>query len=64
MASVLIMDKTINLVWVIRKTQVLENRPVPEFLGVESDEGGSIDFIGNVDFETLQANTTISFCIK
>ena len=48
------MDKTIDLVWVVRKTQALEHRSVPEFLGVESDEDGSINWIGDVDFETLQ----------
>ena len=33
-ASALLMDKTIDLVWVVRKTQALEHRSVPEFLGV------------------------------
>ena len=63
-ASVLLMDKKMHLVWVARKTQALENRPVPEFLGVESDEDGSIYWIGAANFETLQANTSISFGLK
>ena len=62
-ASVLLMDKTIDLVWVVRKTQALENRSLPEFLGVESDEDGSIHWIGDVDFETLQANTPVDAII-
>ena len=33
-ASVLLQDKTIDLVWVLRKTQNLEHRSVPEFLGI------------------------------
>jgi 4-hydroxy-tetrahydrodipicolinate reductase len=62
-ASVLLMDKTIDLVWVVRKTQALENRSLAEFLGVESDEDGSIHWIGDVDFETLQANTPVDAII-
>lgn len=41
-AATLLHDKTIDLVWVIRKTHSLENRSVPEFLGIESDEDGSL----------------------
>ena len=52
-ASVLLQDKTIDLVWVLRKTQNLEHRSVPEFLGIESDEEGEIHWIGNVDCESL-----------
>ncbi len=62
-ASILLMDKTIDLVWVVRKTQALENRSVPEFLGVDSDEDGSIHWIGDVDFETLQASTPVDAII-
>lgn len=62
-ASILLTDKTIDLVWVVRKTQALENRSVPEFLGVDSDEDGSIHWIGDVDFETLQANTPVEAII-
>lgn len=62
-ASILLADKTIDLVWVVRKTQALENRSVPEFLGVDSDEDGSIHWIGDVDFETLQANTPVEAII-
>lgn len=62
-ASVLLMDKTIDLVWVVRKTQALEHRSVPEFLGVESDEDGSIHWIGDVDFETLQLSSPVDAII-
>lgn len=62
-ASILLRDKTINLVWVVRKTKALENRSVPEFLGIDSDEDGSIHWIGDVDFETLQANTPVDAII-
>ena len=62
-ASVLLLDKTIDLVWVVRKSHALENRSVPEFLGVDSDEEGSIHWIGDVDFETLQVNTPVDAII-
>ncbi len=62
-AAVLLMDKTIDLVWVVRKSRVLENRSVPEFLGIESDEEGSIHWIEDVDFETLQQNSPVDAII-
>jgi len=62
-ASVLLMDKTIDLVWVVRKSRVLENRSVPEFLGIESDEEGSIHWIEDVDFETLQETSPVDAII-
>jgi 4-hydroxy-tetrahydrodipicolinate reductase len=62
-ATVLLMDKTIDLVWVVRKSRILENRSVPEFLGIESDEGGSIHWIEDVDFETLQEASPVDAII-
>ena len=50
-ASVLLTDKTINLVWVLRKSQNMEHRSVPEFLGIDSDEDGEIHWIGDIDCE-------------
>ncbi|MFA6135290.1 MAG: dihydrodipicolinate reductase C-terminal domain-containing protein [Phycisphaerae bacterium] len=41
-ASVLLQSKETCLCWVIRKSQTLQYRSVPEFLGVESDEPGLI----------------------
>lgn len=41
-ATVLLNDKSVNLVWVVRKSHKLEHRSVPEFLGIESDEEGVI----------------------
>ena len=41
-AQVLLLDKEARLEWVIRKSDRLEHRSVPEFLGVESDEPGLI----------------------
>ncbi len=41
-ASVLLGSKETRLSWVIRKSETLQHRSVPEFLGVESDEPGLI----------------------
>ncbi|MDP1689946.1 MAG: dihydrodipicolinate reductase C-terminal domain-containing protein [bacterium] len=41
-ATVLLNDKSVDLVWVVRKSHKLEHRSVPEFLGIESDEDGTI----------------------
>lgn len=41
-ASVLLHDKSMDLRWVVRKSDLLEHRSVPEFLGVESNEPGLI----------------------
>jgi 4-hydroxy-tetrahydrodipicolinate reductase len=62
-ASVLLLDKSIDLVWVVRKTRALEHRSVREFLGIESDEDGSIHWIGDVDFETLLLSSPVDAII-
>jgi 4-hydroxy-tetrahydrodipicolinate reductase len=62
-AVTLLHDKTINLVWVVRKTHSLEHRSVPEFLGIESDEEGSIHWVGDVDFDSLQASSPVDVII-
>jgi 4-hydroxy-tetrahydrodipicolinate reductase len=41
-ASVLLHSKDTYLAWVIRKSEVLQHRSVPDFLGIESDEPGLI----------------------
>ena len=41
-AALLLTDKTMCLEWVVRRSDLLEHRSVPEFLGVESDEPGLI----------------------
>lgn len=41
-ANVLLQNKEFCLEWVLRRSSLLENRSVPEFLGVESDEPGLI----------------------
>lgn len=41
-ASVLLLNKEVQLSWVVRKSKILQHRSVPEFLGIESDEPGLI----------------------
>lgn len=62
-AVTLLNDKTIDLVWVVRKTHTLEHRSVPEFLGIESDEDGFIHWIGDVDFDSLQVTSPVDAII-
>lgn len=62
-ASVLLTDKTIDLVWVLRKSQKMEHRSVPEFLGIESDEEGEIHWIGDIDCESLLASAPVDAII-
>lgn len=45
-ASVLLQNKDVVLCWVLRKSQTLQHRSVPEFLGVTSDEPGLILSLG------------------
>ena len=62
-AVTLLNDKTIDLVWVVRKTHTLEHRSVPEFLGIESDEDGFIHWICDVDFDSLQVTSPVDAII-
>ena len=39
-ANVILQNKEFSLEWVLRRSSLLENRSVPEFLGVESNEPG------------------------
>ena len=41
-ANVILQNKEFSLEWVLRRSTILENRSVPEFLGIQSDEPGLI----------------------
>jgi 4-hydroxy-tetrahydrodipicolinate reductase len=41
-ANVILQNQDFSLEWVLRQSTLLENRSVPEFLGIESDEPGKI----------------------
>ncbi|MEJ6606847.1 MAG: dihydrodipicolinate reductase C-terminal domain-containing protein [Candidatus Planktophila sp.] len=62
-ASVLLQDKTLDLVWVLRRSQKMEHRSVPEFLGIDSDEEGEIHWIGDIDCESLLASSPVDAII-
>lgn len=52
-ATVLLKDPRVRLEWVIRKSQKLEHRSVPEFLGIESNEPGLIYPVSEFTAEEL-----------
>jgi 4-hydroxy-tetrahydrodipicolinate reductase len=52
-ASVILQNQEFSLEWVFRRTTVLENRSVPEFLGIQSDEPGLIYSSEHIDIGKL-----------
>lgn len=52
-ASVLLESRFSHLAWVLRASNVLQHRSVPEFLGVDSDEPGLIYSFKDWDIEQL-----------
>lgn len=52
-ASILLQSKETHLSWVIRKSQSLQHRSVPEFLGIESDEPGLIFCLNEWTYDRL-----------
>jgi len=41
-ATILLQNEDVHLAWVVRKSQTLQHRSVPEFLGIKDDEQGII----------------------
>lgn len=41
-ATILLQSREVHLSWVIRKSNILQHRSVPEFLGIDDDEQGLI----------------------
>ncbi|MFZ9309445.1 MAG: dihydrodipicolinate reductase C-terminal domain-containing protein [Candidatus Nanopelagicales bacterium] len=62
-ATTLLLDKTIHLEWVVRKSDLLEHRSVPEFLGVDSDEPGLIYRSKEFTAEQLLARSPVDAII-
>lgn len=64
-ATILLKDPKIRLEWVIRKSNKLEHRSVPEFLGIDSDEPGLIypssEFTAKELLETHAVDAIIDF---
>jgi 4-hydroxy-tetrahydrodipicolinate reductase len=52
-AAVILQNKEFSLEWVLRKTTILENRSVPEFLGLESEEPGLIYSTAHISSDDL-----------
>ena len=52
-ASVILQNNEFCLEWVFRRTTILENRSVPEFLGIENDEPGLIYSSEHIDIDSL-----------
>lgn len=49
--SVLLASQETRLEWVVRRSHQMEHRSVPELLGVESDEPGTIVSAESSDFD-------------
>lgn len=41
-ATIVLQNEEVHLCWVVRKTNVLQHRSVPEFLGIKDDDQGKI----------------------
>lgn len=52
-ASILLENKKFSLEWVLRQSNVLEHRSVPEFFGIQSDEPGLIYSSSHTSVEEL-----------
>jgi 4-hydroxy-tetrahydrodipicolinate reductase len=62
-ATSLLMDKSVQLQWVVRNSERLEHRSVPEFLGIESDEPGEIHSRIHTDMAQLLDNDPVDAII-
>jgi 4-hydroxy-tetrahydrodipicolinate reductase len=52
-AAVILQNQEFSLEWVLRRTTILENRSVPEFLGLESEEPGLIYSTEHIGIDEL-----------
>ena len=62
-ATALLLDKSVELRWVIRNSDRLEHRSVPEFLGIDSDEPGEIHSRRNTDIRMLLDDNAVDAII-
>ncbi len=62
-ASVILQNQEFSLEWVYRRTTLLENRSVPEFLGLESDEPGLIYSSEHIGFRKLLDKHTVDIIV-
>ncbi|MBL8026369.1 MAG: dihydrodipicolinate reductase [Fibrobacteres bacterium] len=62
-AATLLRNKSTILEWVVRKSEKLEHRSIPEFLGEESDEPGHIYSSNNLSIVSLLDNHPVDIII-
>lgn len=62
-ANVILQNKEFSLEWVLRKSTLLEQRSVPEFLGIESDEAGKIYSLDTTSINELLDNHPVEYII-
>lgn len=62
-AQVILQNQAFSLEWVLRQSDLLESRSVPEFFGVDSDEPGKIFSAANTSIKELLTNNPVDFII-
>jgi len=62
-ANVILQNNQFSLEWVLRQSNLLENRSVPEFLGVDSDEPGKIYSLATTNLNDLLDQMPVDFII-
>jgi 4-hydroxy-tetrahydrodipicolinate reductase len=62
-AGVILQNKNFRLEWVLRKSTLLDQRSVPEFLGIESEEPGLIYSSSVLPMEQLLDNHPVDIII-
>lgn len=60
-ANVILNNDEFSLKWVLRKSTLLEERNIAEFLGVNSESSGSIHSINTVDISMLLKEDPVDF---
>ncbi len=62
-ANVILQNQEFSLEWVFRKSNLLEKRSVPEFLGIESDESGIIFSAHSISIGEILDEHPVDFII-
>lgn len=62
-ANVILQNQEFSLEWAIRQSTLLENRSVPEFLGIDSDDPGKIYSLATIDLNDLLHQHPVDYII-
>ena len=62
-ANVILQNQEFSLEWVLRQSNILENRSVPEFLGLESNDPGKIYSLVSTNISELLDEQPVDFII-